>query len=390
MSETLKTILIYLATVILFLLMFVLGYMTHAYLNPTATDFEVFDEAYRLIREYGYEPMPAPPAMEYGAIRGMLDAYGEPHTRFSEPARAELQNDVLSGSYGGIGAELTRDADGYVVLHPFPDSPASEAGIRDGDRLLKVDDLTVTPDTSLEEVAAAIHGPEGRSVTLTVSRAPGSAEMTFKVKRANIPVPSVTWNLDAVDSTLGVVRVNVISASTPDEIKNAVADLQSRGAARFVLDLRGNGGGLLDEGVEIARLFLRSGVIIQRQEKDGDVETYEVKKPGALAEIPLAVLVDGGTASASEIIAGSIQAHGRAPLIGAQTYGKASIQLVFNLPDDSSLAVTAAKWWVPGLEPPLDGVGLSPDIPIPPEAAGADPYLDAVRRYFAGSASGQE
>jgi carboxyl-terminal processing protease len=383
MKDILKTISTYLLAVLLFLLTFVAGYFTHDYLNPTAAKFTVFNEVYRLIDEHGYEPMPEPPAMEYGAVRGLVDAYGDPHTHFSEPARAELQEDTLSGSYGGIGAELARDADGYVVLHPFPDSPASEAGLLDGDRLLQVDDLPITPETPMEEVVAAVRGPEGQKVTLTIVRPPDGDEMTFTVKRASIPLPSVTWNLDPVDPLLGVVRVNVIASSTPDEITNAVADLQERGATRFALDLRGNGGGLLEEGVDIARLFLKDGVVIHRQEKGGDVETYEVKKVGALADIPLAVLVDGGTASASEIIAGAIQAHERAPLIGVPTYGKDSIQSVFDLPDHSSLAVTSAKWWVPGLPAPVGEGGLQPDITVSLEnSENADPFLEAVRSYF--------
>ncbi|HIE58331.1 MAG TPA: carboxyl-terminal protease, partial [Anaerolineales bacterium] len=161
------------------------------------------------------------------------------------------------------------------------------------------------------------------------------------------------------------------------------ANLQEQGATRFALDLRGNGGGLLEEGVEIARLFLKDGIVIQRREKNGDVTTYAVKKTGALADISLVVLVDGGTASASEIIAGSMQGHGRAPLIGVPTYGKDSIQYVFELSDESSLAVTSAKWWVPGLEPPIGEGGLQPDIAVSAENPEAfDPYLEAARQYF--------
>ncbi|MFN2152681.1 MAG: S41 family peptidase, partial [Anaerolineales bacterium] len=163
----------------------------------------------------------------------------------------------------------------------------------------------------------------------------------------------------------------------------AVQDLQGRGATRFVLDLRGNGGGLLVEGVDIARLFLEDGVVIEQQYKGEDVETYEVKKPGELSEIPLVVLVDGGTASAAEIIAGSLQAHQRAPLIGTSTYGKDSVQLVFELKDKSSLNVTSAKWWIPGLEPPVGEGGLQPNITVSTENTNdTDLYLEAARQFF--------
>jgi carboxyl-terminal processing protease len=179
------------------------------------------------------------------------------------------------------------------------------------------------------------------------------------------------------------MRVNVIAASTPKEIKDAVADLQSRGATHFVLDLRGNGGGLLVEGVDIARLFLSEGVVIQQQYKGKDVQTYEVEKAGSLKDIPLAVFVDGNTASAAEIISGALQNQQRAPLIGTPTYGKDSVQLVFELQDQSSLHVTSAKWWIPGLEPPVGEGGLQPNIAVSTENSETDnPFVDAAIQYF--------
>ena len=281
---------------------------------------------------------------------------------------------------------MGRDAQGFIVVHPFADSPAAQAGLLDGDRLINVDDTPITPETSMEDLVAIVRGPEGKTVRLTIARPPDYKEMEFSVKRANIPLPSVTFYLDASEARLGIISVNVIASSTPDEIQQAVEDLKARGASHFALDLRGNGGGLLNEGVDVARLFLKEGVIIQHQYKDQDVETYQVKKPGSLAEIPLVIFVDGNTASASEIISGSLQAHDRAPLIGTHTFGKDSIQLVFELKDESSLHVTSAKWWVPGLEPPVSLGGLQPDIPLPAEnAEGSDPFVNAAIQYFFGN-----
>jgi carboxyl-terminal processing protease len=175
----------------------------------------------------------------------------------------------------------------------------------------------------------------------------------------------------------------VIASSTPQEIQDAVTDLQSRGATHFVLDLRGNGGGLLVEGVDIARLFLNEGIVIQQQYKGEEVQTYEVEKSGPLKDIPLTVLVDGNTASAAEIIAGSLQNHARAPLIGTPTFGKDAVQLVFELQDQSSLHITAAKWWIPGLDLPVGEGGLQPDIVVSTEAAESDdPFVDTAIEYF--------
>ncbi len=380
-----KTILIYIVSFIAFAAAFGAGFWAHGYLYPTTAHFPVLSEAYKLILDHGYDDPPDPPGMEYGAIHGMVDAYGEPHTRFVEPAQAEINNDTLTGSYGGIGAQMGRDAEGFVVLHPYPESPASEAGIEDGDRLIKVDDLAITPETPMEEVVAAVRGPERKKVDLLIARPPDYAEMEFSVKRAEIPLPSVSYHLDAAEPRLGVVRVNVIASSTPAEIQEAVADLQTRGATHFTLDLRGNGGGLLIEGVDIARLFLTEGVVIQQQYEGEDIKTYEVEKPGALNAIPLTVLVDQYTASAAEIISGALQNHSRAPLIGTHTYGKDSIQLVFDLQDDSSLHITSARWWIPGLEPPIGEGGLQPSIAVSTENTGdADPFVDAAIRYFFG------
>jgi carboxyl-terminal processing protease len=278
---------------------------------------------------------------------------------------------------------MSRDLNGFIVLHPFPESPAAKAGIQDGDRLLRVDDTVITPETPIEDVVAKVRGPEGQRTRLTISRPPDYIEMEFAVIRANIPLPSLTYHLDASEARMGIVRVNVIASSTPDEIQDAVKNLRSRGATHFTLDLRGNGGGLLKEGVDIARIFLNEGIIIQHQYKDKNVETYEVKKTGPLADIPLAILVDGNTASAAEIISGALQNHQRAPLIGTHTFGKDSIQLVFELQDKSSLHVTSAKWWVPGLEPPIGEGGLLPDIVVSTENIGdSDPYIEAAILYF--------
>jgi carboxyl-terminal processing protease len=370
---------------IAFAIAFTAGYWANSFLHPRG-DFPQLDHVYAILENHAYDPLPAPPALEYGAIHGLVNAFGDPHTRFVEPAQHELDSNRLNGSYGGIGATLERDPDGFVVLHPYADSPASRAGVRDGDRLLAVDDLQITAEISLDDVVAAIRGPEGEEVTLTILRSPAEQTLTVSIARANIPLPSVTWNLAPAEPRLGVVHVNVIASSSAEEIQKAVRDLQTNGATHFALDLRGNGGGLLDAGVEIARLFLAEGDIIEYRYREQAVTRQSVKTPGALSEIPLVLLVDGNTASASEIIGGALQVHGRALLIGAATFGKDSIQSIFDLGDGSSLHVTSARWWVPGLEPPIGEGGLQPDIPVPLEGSSErDVVLEAAIQYFFGT-----
>jgi carboxyl-terminal processing protease len=188
-----------------------------------------------------------------------------------------------------------------------------------------------------------------------------------------------------LEPRLGVVEINLIASSTPDEIVNAVNDMQSRGATHFVLDLRGNSGGLLEAGVDVVRLFLESGEIINQQFRDKEEKVFRVRKTGELADIPIAVIVDHYTASAAEIIAGALQNQGRSVLIGSPTYGKYSVQLIFNLKDGSSIHVTAGRWWIPEFEFPSEGYGLIPDIGISPDDEDPNAAIElAIQTFFSG------
>ncbi len=360
---------------------FASGYLTHAALHP-ASPFPLLEEAYDLLRSHGLYDLPPAPALEYGAVRGMVQAYGDPYTLFVEPPQNELQNNELNGAFGGAGLTLETTLDGRVVIHPIPGAPAEAAGLRDGDVLIAVDTLNITPDTPPENVQAALRGPEGSLVRLTVQRPPAWTTLEVSLRRAVFDLPSVTWHADGDEPRLGVVVVHRMAATTADEIRAAVAALAERGAAHIALDLRGNGGGLLDSGIASARLFLSGGEIIRQQYRGQAVETVSVEEPGPLLATPLAVLVDGGTASAAELVAGALQAHGRAPLIGLPTYGKDTLQLLLPLSDGSSLHVTAARWWVPGLEHPIGEGGLQPDIPVEADEAHPKAWLRAAAAYF--------
>ena len=353
--------------------------------HSPSSDFPILNQAYHILRDNGLNPLPTPPAIEYGMIIGMTTAYGDPFTRFLEPPQNELETNSLAGKFGGIGVRMSNDAQGYYVLYPYADSPAVKAGINEGDRLLGVDKLTVSPDTPLDMVSAAIRGPVDTQVTLKVGRAPDFSPIDIKIKRTEIALPTVTWHLDTGEPRLGVVEVNIIGETTQAEILKAVKDLQLRGATALALDLRNNGGGLLQEGINISRLFLKDGIIIQQQYRGQKIEDYKVDKTGQLSSIPLVVLVNENTASAAEIISGAIQAHGRAKLIGARTYGKNTIQMVFNFKDGSSLHVTAAHWWIPGIEFPKDGHGLIPDLPVTAREPGKpDPVIAAAIQVLFG------
>lgn len=357
------------------MLAFVAGYFTHNLLAPYPTRFSLLNEAFTILQKHSLEPLPTERALEYGMIRGMIQALDDPYTVFVEPARHELESNDLQGSFGGVGARLARDEAGQITLFPFPEGPAAVAGVLEGDLLLRIDDLTIQPDTPMEEILAAIRGPLGTHVRLEILRPANRLTLQFSIRREAVALPSVTWHMAPENPQVGVVEINILAASTPDEVRDAFADLQSRGASHFILDLRDNNGGLLSAGVDTARLFLKEGPIIEQQYRGAEVESYEVKLPGILSDLPLVVLINHNTASAAEIIAGALQRHGRAPLIGQPSFGKDTIQLVFDLHDGSSLHVTAARWWVPGLEPPLRGHGLQPDILIAEETTPGDPFI---------------
>lgn len=362
---------------------FASGYFWRDY-RQSQQRFPILEQAYRILKQNGLKEVPPGPAMEYGMIRGMLQAYQDPYTLFVEPVQHELESDALQGSFGGIGVNLVVDDDGYYVLFPFPEGPAKAAGIQDGDRLLSVGDLQIRQNSALDGVQSAIRGTVGEPVTLVVGRPPDYAPIVVKIVRASIPLHSVTWYVDPDEPLVGVVKINLIAASTADEIQQAFEDLQAQGAARFVLDLRDNPGGLLTAAVDVTRLFLREGVVMQQQYKGRGVETFQVEKPGPLVNVPVAILINHGSASAAEIIAGSLQAHQRAVLVGESSYGKDTVQLVFDLQDKSSLHVTAARWWIPDLKEPLGGKGLQPDFPAlsSDQTQGPDQALQTAARIL--------
>lgn len=354
------------------------GYFVHAFVNQGENNYPILDEAYDILTTRGLYPAPSPPALEYGMIKGMLQAYDDPYTTFVEPVQHELESDNLQGSYGGIGIYLSRSQSGEIILTPYPGSPASRAGLLEGDTLIAVDDIQIKPSMDIDTILALIRGPKGEKVILKIIHPPDPVTKQFSIIRESISLPSVIWYKDPDQPLVGVIKVNIIAASSPEEILKAVADLQSRDNASIILDLRDNGGGLVDSGIEISRLFLSEGIIIQQKFIDEEVETYEVEKPGSLTEMPLAVLINHGTASAAEIIAGALKAHHRATLIGMPTFGKDTIQLVYDLEDGSSLHVTAARFWIPDLVPPLEGNGVQPDVTVEDTSSGSDTAISAA------------
>jgi len=317
-----------------------------------------------------------------GAIAGMVQSFGDPYTFFVEPQTRELERDQLAGKFGGIGANLEQSDEGYV-LSPLEGQPAEQAGVRKGDLLLAVDGQAVGPEMSVDDLLALIRGQVGTPVTLLVRRS--GEELAFTVTRAEIQTPSIEYRLldsepgsepgsEQSGEKVGYIRQTIFSERSPHEMDAAVAALVDQGAQRFVWDLRGNPGGLLSAAVAEADMWLDDGVIVTEERAGGLRKTFEATPGELVAGAPLVLLVDGGSASASEIVAGALQANGRAPLVGSQTFGKGSVQLIHELADQSSLHVTNAQWYTAAGEQ-ISGHGLTPDIAV---AEGDDPLAAAL------------
>lgn len=391
-----RKILLGMAAATLVLLAFLAGYATYPLLhlglnripaspqlNPAGddlADMRSFWQVWNLLdRDFHGE---APPATTrtYGAIAGLAQSYGDPYTFFVEPHARELERDELAGRFGGIGATLEATEVGYIV-HPQPDQPAAQAGVRDGDRLLQIDGRLITSQQTCDEVVALMRGQVGSVVTLLVQRsatAGGAGEaLSIPVIRAEIQTPSIAWRL--LDSSLqnadiGYIRQMVFSERSPQEMRQALEELAKAGAHRYIWDLRGNPGGLVNSAVEQVDMWLDGGTILVEEKVGGIRETFEATPGTVAANVPLIVVVDGGSASASEIVAGALRDNDRARLVGTRTFGKGSVQLIHELPDQSSLQVTTAEWFTPD-GTPISGQGLEPDISV---VDGVDPLAAAV------------
>lgn len=378
-----KSFLISLIVLLILGLTFMAGYILHDQLS-SAKNFPVLNESYQILTTHGLNEIPTPPALEYGMIRGMLQSYDDPFTVFVEPAQQELQTDSLQGSFGGIGVRIEKDDRGKWRIYPFPDGPAAQAGIQQAAYLLAIDQLQLNSDTNLDKIQAALRGPVGSKVSISISEDSSLVPAIFTLRRAEIQLPSVTWRSPPDNRRIGILEVNLIASNTAKELERGFLELQNSGAKEFILDLRNNPGGLLESAIEISRLFLKDGVIMQQQYRGKEIETFRVDHPGKLSDIPLIVLINQNSASAAEIIAGALQAHHRAKLVGTPSFGKNTIQLVFDLPGGAALHVTSAKWWIPGNDLPQNGQGLQPDVLINKESDnGSDPVLKSAVQMFA-------
>lgn len=306
--------------------------------------------------------------LAYGAIRGLLSTLDDPFTFHAPKRQAELLEEELKGSFDGIGAYVEIRDGQLTIVSPRPGTPAARAGLRPGDQIIRVDGQS-TEGLSLADAVALIRGPRGTVVHLTIRRPGASDPLEFAIERAEIRQELVTWQM--LDGELAYLRLWNFGQLVP-QLNDAVAAIVAAKPRGIILDLRNNGGGYLPTAIDVASVFLPRDSIILWQDSGTDAaQAIRSTHDGPAQGVPLVVLVNHGSASASEIVAGALQDHRRATVIGERTFGKGSVQNVYTLSDGSSLRLTIARWLTPSKRE-IDKVGLAPDI----EQAGPEHLID--------------
>ncbi len=317
-------------------------------------------------------------ALMQGAIRGMIQALGDEHSTYMDPSEyITATNSLKDSSYEGIGAWVSVDGKYLTISEPMPGSPAESAGLKTGDQIIAIDGVDMTgvlPETARQKVL----GPKGSTVKLTILREGVDQPFDVDVTRAAITVPLVTSKM--LDSNVAYIRVYSFGDTTTAELRKALDDLLAQKPVGLILDLRNNGGGYLQTGIEVASEFIDSGTIVIEQSGDGSRKNYDALPGGKATKIPMVVLVNKFTASASEIVSGAIQDYGRGKLVGETTYGKGSVQIWYPLMNDQGAArITIARWLTPNGRQ-INKVGLTPDVAVTQTdqdaQAGKDPQLD--------------
>ncbi len=339
-------------------------------------DFSSLSSLYTLLQRNYDGTVTSQQALD-GAKAGLVASTGDPYTEYFNPTQAKALNSELSASLSGIGAELGVKGGALTIIAPVAGTPAAAAGLQAGDVIADINNQDTT-NMDIDTAVSEIRGPAGTKVTLTIDRAGTPQAFKVTITRANISVPTVTWSIK--NGNIGYIDISQFSTDTADLMTKAATQLKSQGATKIILDLRDNPGGYLDAGVSVASQFLPEGKTIVSEKPCIDTPCAQTSTGGGqLVGVPTIVLVNGGSASASEIVSGALHDNGAAKLLGTQTFGKGSVQEIKNLAGGAELKVTVAHWYTPaGIN--INKKGITPDYVVQlttaDYTAGNDPQLD--------------
>ncbi len=361
---------------------------TAASVEPASSEeeaFRVFWEAWHILEHDFYGDLPDAQEMTYSAIRGVVDGLDDEYTAFLEPRIASIIREDMSGAFDGIGAVVNMNKDGKLeIVQALEGKPAARAGLRPGDIVLAVDDTVIEKMTVFDAVAL-IRGPAGSIARLTIKRQGLEESFVVEIVRQRIEIPIVESRM--LDDDIAYLKLFEFSAEATSKLRTDLQSLLAEEPRGLIFDLRNNPGGFLDVAIEVGSQFVGEGSIVVEKLKDGQDRHYPARRGGLATDIPLVVLVNGGTASASEIVAGAIQDTSRGILIGEKTFGKGSVQLSHNLSDSSELRVTSAYWFTPKGRA-IHEEGLTPDIQVDITEedieADRDPQLQRAIEYLRG------
>jgi carboxyl-terminal processing protease len=347
--------------------------------------FAPFWQAWDIVhQEYVTQPVDDTKLMQ-GAIGGMLQSLNDPFTSYMDPANYQVASTTLSGQFEGIGALLEPAGNYLRIVSPFPGSPAEKAGLQPGDVIVQVDGQDVG-NLGETQTIMRVRGPAGSTVHLGILRGTSQKPLEFDIVRAKITVPSVESKM--LDGNIAYVKLNDFGDNTPAELQTALTSLMAQKPVGLVLDLRGNPGGLVTTAIAVASQFIPDGVIMRERFADGHENVRQADSGGLALNVPLVVLVNKGSASASEIVAGAIQDRQRGKVLGETSYGKGSEQHVELLQgNNGAVRVTTAHWLTPNGRT-IQGTGIAPDVVVARTAdditANRDPQLDAAVNLLLG------
>jgi len=322
-------------------------------------DLDIVEEAWSIIfQDYVERDQLDPNKLTQGAVRGMVEALDDPYTSYLDTTAYELWTRSIEGKFEGIGAYVEVKDEQITIVAPIPDSPAEQAGIRAGDVILEIDGKS-TEGMSLIEAVLNIRGPQGTPVALLVLHQGETEPEVIKIIRSEIELPSVDSEMK---EDIAYIEISYFSERTAQELAPVLESITQE-ATGIILDLRSNGGGLLDTVIDVTSFFLNEGVVMDMVDNQGQHTIYSVKTSQITTDLPMVVLVDGYSASGSEVLTGALQDYGRATIAGARTFGKGSVNILRPLKDGSGLYITTARWFTPTGRL-IEGEGLTPDYEL--------------------------